>query len=897
MSLAAQPLVKGFSGEDRLHADDVLTDNISPDAQNCDYQRHTIKKRKGFSRMHATSIKEGGQHISNSNTNGCIVIPHITAYDWGRGFTVSMGIRFTSLPAVDCPLIGNLDSGTATGWELRYSPTFRQIYFQFYDTTSTLQDVWAIVSLEAGRKYIINGQITSTGEPRCGVDYTISSKGSGYTLAPSSRDIYIGAAMGAAPGNQTVDIVVDEVRFWTKNFTWSTTKDRLFWELNQTDLTDTDLVGYWRLNESRESVYDDLSINRNHAYAYVAGPSPTTGMVPLQEDYGTSIRFDGADDYASAAYNSNFATILNTGKTWTIEGWLRLDNPNHGAVATVVHLGDGMDGVSAVGYPFRIYIAGTDHSLYYSYSTATTDTDVAVDSGYDVTPGSPVHLALVRDGTEIRLYINGELYDTTTGVADEAGPSTSVASDNGMYFGAEYNDTGYVSGKYAPVTLDEWRLWDVARSGAQIQAWRDRILSDTKHANLKGYWRFDGFDFTNDEVQGGADVALKADGTRPYPSEGVVYPQYPPRLLMTAPLARHLKYDEVKTGKTPWDREIVVCTKNGIFSIQGDEATFLKRLDAVGESALFSWVQLEDRLVFCNGLDVNYKYDGAEKPQSVSIDTPSTSPSAAAGNAGDPDGTYKYRVSFRNSRDGTESLACDEVSVTVSSQEINLTSIPVSTNAQVNQRRIYRTVAGGSTFRYLADIDDNTTTTYTDTTADASMNTNEVLNEYRGHVDPHRFVEVYASRLWFGNSSAYPSGLRYSEASAYTDFPAVNLLLVDRGGGDEITGLKSAYGGLLIFKEHSIHFLTGTGATTFDLRKVVDGFGCVSGHTISSGPGGIYYLSHDGVYLLGSSMDVQLVSRSQRPLFAELVKQRQIYATGVYDHRTSRYILSFEGAD
>ena len=82
MSLAAQPLVKGFAGEDRLHADDVLSDNVSPDAQNCDYQRYTIKKRKGFSRMHGTSIKEGGQHISNSNTNACIVIPHITAYDW-----------------------------------------------------------------------------------------------------------------------------------------------------------------------------------------------------------------------------------------------------------------------------------------------------------------------------------------------------------------------------------------------------------------------------------------------------------------------------------------------------------------------------------------------------------------------------------------------------------------------------------------------------------------------------------------------------------------------------------------------------------------------------------------------------------------------------------------------
>ena len=51
------------------------------------------------------------------------------------------------------------------------------------------------------------------------------------------------------------------------------------------------------------------------------------------------------------------------------------------------------------------------------------------------------------------------------------------------------------------------------------------------------------------------------------------------------------------------------------------------------------------------------------------------------------------------------------------------------------------------------------------------------------------------------------------------------------------------------------------------------------------------------MYLLGPSMDTQLVSRHQRPLFENLVKQRQIYATGIYDHRAGRYILSFEGAD
>ena len=45
----------------------------------------------------------------------------------------------------------------------------------------------------------------------------------------------------------------------------------------------------------------------------------------------------------------------------------------------------------------------------------------------------------------------------------------------------------------------------------------------------------------------------------------------------------------------------------------------------------------------------------------------------------------------------------------------------MSSAPSVIARKIYRTKAGGSTYWLLATIADNTTTTYTDTAADASL--------------------------------------------------------------------------------------------------------------------------------------------------------------------------------
>jgi hypothetical protein len=84
-------------------------------------------------------------------------------------------------------------------------------------------------------------------------------------------------------------------------------------------------------------------------------------------------------------------------------------------------------------------------------------------------------------------------------------------------------------------------------------------------------------------------------------------------------------------------------------------------------------------------------------------------------------GAYKYTVTFGDGSGG-ETIAGPSVTATTTSgnQNVNLSAIPTGATG-TTKRNIYRTTVGGSTYQFLASINDNTTTTYSDTTADASL--------------------------------------------------------------------------------------------------------------------------------------------------------------------------------
>ena len=86
-------------------------------------------------------------------------------------------------------------------------------------------------------------------------------------------------------------------------------------------------------------------------------------------------------------------------------------------------------------------------------------------------------------------------------------------------------------------------------------------------------------------------------------------------------------------------------------------------------------------------------------------------------------GAHRYRVTFVTA-DGETDGGTISAAVTVADKTVNgkvaLTAIPLGGSA-VTSRKLYRTAAGGSTYLLLATLADNTTTTYTDNIADASL--------------------------------------------------------------------------------------------------------------------------------------------------------------------------------
>jgi uncharacterized phiE125 gp8 family phage protein len=94
---------------------------------------------------------------------------------------------------------------------------------------------------------------------------------------------------------------------------------------------------------------------------------------------------------------------------------------------------------------------------------------------------------------------------------------------------------------------------------------------------------------------------------------------------------------------------------------------------------------------------------------------------AAAGNV--DNGAHRYRVTFVTADGETEGGSISAI-VTVADKAVNgkvtVSAIPIGGSA-VTSRKLYRTVAGGTAYLFVATIADNSTTTYTDNIADATL--------------------------------------------------------------------------------------------------------------------------------------------------------------------------------
>lgn len=279
------------------------------------------------------------------------------------------------------------------------------------------------------------------------------------------------------------------------------------------------------------------------------------------------------------------------------------------------------------------------------------------------------------------------------------------------------------------------------------------------------------------------------------------------------------------------------------------------------------------------------------------IVAPTTAPTAASGGAGVlnfPD--YQWGITFGVVLSGVSiqesSLGPSSTPLALVNNSGALTAIPVSSDPQVNQRNIYRLDSGGA-FRLTGTINDNTTTTFSDNTADASVTGQNYIQ--RDPPTPFLASCYHKDYMFgFGYPSANPStssDLVWANPTEPWGFNyAVQFLPAGENMGNDVAVAMTSTSALgFMLKQRTAYAVFGDSTNDFYVQKLFD-IGCIAAKSVTLAQGVTFWLSAEGVYAFDGSDAPQYLSRRIKS-FLETNKSQLATAVGFYKDRC--YFLSF----
>ena len=262
--------------------------------------------------------------------------------------------------------------------------------------------------------------------------------------------------------------------------------------------TGDDPVAYWKFDEGTGmTAYDRM--NSNDGTLASGNSTPTW----IQDDLcltGKCLRFDGTDDYVSAA--STASTNI-TSNAFTLSGWIKLSRyPGlFNGYANIVGKG---------GYDVN---AGYELQVRYDGIIAITGNAASLLTGSTVPLNSWQFIVGTYNGSNWNIYINGVLSKTGAKTGN-----INTSSSYPVYIGRREPANNYDT--YLPGYIDEVKIYNYARSADQIKAdyaargltkgvaarFGDDDINKRLSDGLVGYWKMD------ESTWVGANAVLDSSG-------------------------------------------------------------------------------------------------------------------------------------------------------------------------------------------------------------------------------------------------------------------------------------------------------------------------------------------------------------------------------------------------
>lgn len=214
------------------------------------------------------------------------------------------------------------------------------------------------------------------------------------------------------------------------------------------------------------------------------------------------------------------------------------------------------------------------------------------------------------------------------------------------------------------------------------------------------------------------------------------------------------------------------------------------------------------------------------------ITAPTTAATAADGAVGNPNGTYLITYTYYDAVNGWESAPSTTTTDTVTSVQIVLTTMDVSTDPKVTHKRIYRTTASGAIFYYEAQIA-NDVVTYTCNATDTTLSGAAALQTEGQAVPPVTsiFTVLGGSIVMAGNVAATYSIYWTNPGNPLGYISATNYQWFDVN----VSVLHTLPSGLLVceYNPPKTWLMPGDTASTFGAQIVLDdheGIPCMEAH-------------------------------------------------------------------
>lgn len=347
-----------------------------------------------------------------------------------------------------------------------------------------------------------------------------------------------------------------------------------------------------------------------------------------------------------------------------------------------------------------------------------------------------------------------------------------------------------------------------------------------------------------------------------------------------------------KTQAGTW--KLVVGGQTKIGWLDGDNIADIGNFgaDYDTDTAPFSWNQYVDMVYLCRSSSGSLQRTNAIAVGEAGISAPTVAPTltdnVAAGDLAT--GAYYGVYTYRNSVTGAESNPSPVSAVCnlggAGNRLIDWTAVAASTNPQVNQRRVYRTLVDQEGEYYdLGDIDDNLTTTFTDNVLQKDMGPQA---SFDNGLPPLTcaLLEIWGERAWVTDGI----DLFFSELGLPESFSEYSIISVKPDDGHAIRGLLGFGDMILVGKTNAMYYVVGTDESDFDLRVLSDRHGCKSAASLKTAEGYTWWFGGDNFYMTDGN-DVKAIGDTNViATVASIVSSDYTLVTGAVDPTNSWYI-------